>query len=275
MNGAARRLCRKNREAGAQGAANIVTGLFGGMAGCAMIGQSMINVGSGGRGRPSACVAGAAPVAVMFVVALSTFDWRSLRNLVTFPRNAGIVTVSSVAGTILTHDLSIGVPSGVVLSAVFLARKGLAAPDRDRRTQRGRANAATWSGARCSPSAPTTPGAFDLHGPLDRVLIDLTHTHLWNSSAVGAIDRVALQVMRRGVDVQVVGMNSAASLLSRVAVYDKPGAVGRLPIHQVPGARDSGRPRAGGGGGQVSTPPPPLTAGRCGAAGRPRRGRGP
>jgi SulP family sulfate permease len=242
----------KNQESGAQGAANIVTGFFGGMAGCAMIGQSVINVTNGGRGRLSAFIAGAfllllivvaqplviqipmaALVAVMFVVAFSTFDWSSFRTLRTFPKSEGIVMVTTVAATVITHDLSIGVLIGVLLSAVFFARKvsqlstitsELSPDGRERRYQVG--------GQMFFVSTYDFAHAFDVTEDLDRVVIDLTHTHLWDSSAVGAIDKVALQFMRRGVDVEVIGMNEAsATMIDRVAVYDKPGALDRAPGH--------------------------------------------
>ena len=242
----------KNQESGAQGTANIVTGFFGGMAGCAMIGQSVINVTSGGRGRLSAFVAGvvlllliivaqplviqipmAALVAVMFVVAISTFDWSSFRTLRTFPKSEGIVMVATVSATVITHDLSIGVLIGVVLSAIFFARKvsqlfsvtSEISPD-------GRERHYRVGGQMFFVSTHDFAHTFNVTEDVDRVIIDLTHAHLWDSSAVGAIDKVALQFMRRGVDVQVIGMNEAtAMLIDRVAVYDKPGALDRAPGH--------------------------------------------
>src|SRR5690606_10670192 len=132
----------KDREAVGQGVANFATGFIGGMAGCAMIGQSVINVKSGGRGRLSALVAGsvllvlvvfagpwvkqipmAALVAVMIMVSIGTFNWSSIRNLRVYPPSSGIVMLGTVVVTVLTHDLARGVLTGVLLSALFFARK--------------------------------------------------------------------------------------------------------------------------------------------------------
>lgn len=132
----------KNTESRGQGIANIITGFFGGMAGCAMIGQSVINVKSGGRGRLSALVAGvflmflivvlgqvvvqipmAALAGVMIMVSISTFDWNSLRTLLIIPRTDALVMVITVFTVVLTHNLAIGVFTGILLSASFLYRK--------------------------------------------------------------------------------------------------------------------------------------------------------
>jgi len=133
----------KNRECKGQGIANIVSGFFGGMAGCAMIGQSVINIKSGGRGRLSTLFAGlfllflilmlgdwvrqipmAALVAVMTMVAIGTFSWSSIKNLKTHPKSSSLVMMVTVAVVVLTHDLAIGVFVGVLMSALFFARKG-------------------------------------------------------------------------------------------------------------------------------------------------------
>src|SRR5690606_38809145 len=133
---------QKNRECAGQGLANTVTGFFGGMAGCAMIGQSVINITSGGRGRLSCLVAGvvllllvvygsglvsqipmAALVAVMIMVSIGTFSWRSLRELAIHPKSSSVVMIGTVIVTVATHDLAKGVLTGVVLSAVFFTRK--------------------------------------------------------------------------------------------------------------------------------------------------------
>jgi SulP family sulfate permease len=232
----------KNRECGSQGIANIVTGFLGGMAGCAMIGQTMINVNSGGRGRLSTFVAGAfllvlilvlqhvlfvvpmaALVAVMIVVAIGTFDWSSLRAMSIQPKGDTIVMLATVAGTLATRDLSIGVLIGVVLSAIFFARKiakqtsvtrDLSA-DGTHRTYR-------FSGQLFFVSTQDFISAFDVKEAVERVTIDLTHAHIWDSSAVGAIDDVVLAFRRRDTEVEVVGLNEAsATLVERIGTYQK------------------------------------------------------
>src|SRR5574342_599879 len=132
----------KNKEARGQGMANIVSAFFGGMAGCAMIGQSVINVKSGGRGRLSAFVAGtflmfliivlgdlviripmAALVGVMIMVSIGTFDWSSIKGLAKNPVTDSVVMVTSTVTTVFTHDLSKGVFAGIILSAIFFVAK--------------------------------------------------------------------------------------------------------------------------------------------------------
>jgi len=236
----------KNRESRGQGIANVLTGCFGGMAGCAMIGQSMINITNGGRGRLSTFVAGAfllvlilllqpllvripmaALVAVMIVVSVSTFDWSSVRSLARFPKSDSIVMLTTVGVTVLTHDLSLGVLAGVVLSAVFFARK---VSQLSRVTSElsadGRTRTYHVTGQLFFVSTHDFVSSFDFTERVDRVVIDLTHAHLWDGSAVGAIDKVALKFMRAGVTVDLNGMNEASqTLIDRIAVHDKPGAL--------------------------------------------------
>ncbi|GGR60497.1 putative sulfate transporter YbaR [Deinococcus seoulensis] len=233
----------KNTESRAQGAANIVTGFFGGMAGCAMIGQSMINVTNGGRGRLSTFVAGlgllililllqpllvqipmAALVAVMIVVSVSTFDWSSLRTLTLYPRGEGIVMLATVGVTVFTHNLSAGVLVGVLLSAVFFARQvsklsSVTAED----TPDGRTYRVT--GQQFFVSTHDFLGQFDYHHPDRRVTIDLSGAHFWDGSAVAAMDKVMLRFRRQGTEPRLVGLNEASAfLLDRLATYHRPGA---------------------------------------------------
>lgn len=233
----------KNVEVRGQGIANIVSGLFGGMAGCAMIGQSVINIRSGGRGRLSAFVAGAvllvlvlvlqdwvvmipmpALVAVMIVVAVGTFDWGSIRNIRSVPITSTIVMLATTATVVLTHDLSKGVLVGVLLSAVFFVRKvarlvridSIADEDGRRRTYRIQGQVFFASAERLSRN-------FDFAEPLDRVVIDLTEAHLWDLTAVAAIDQIVLRFRRMGVSVTLIGMNEAsATLVEKLGVHDKP-----------------------------------------------------
>jgi SulP family sulfate permease len=230
----------KNRECGSQGVGNIVTGLFGGMAGCAMIGQTMINVSSGGRGRLSTFLAGAfllvlilalqhvliivpmaALVAVMVVVAIGTFDWSSLRSISLHPKSDTIVMLATVAATLATSDLSIGVLIGVVLSAIFFARK-IAKETKvtSELSVDGVHRTYLFYGQLFFVSTQDFVTSFDFKEAIERVTIDLTHAHIWDSSAVGAIDNVVLGFRRRGIEVEIVGLNEAsATLVERIKTY--------------------------------------------------------
>jgi SulP family sulfate permease len=242
----------KNQESKGQGVANIVTGFFGGMAGCAMIGQSVINIKSGGRGRLSSLVAGVfllflilvlapwvkqipmgALVAVMFMVAISTFDWSSVRDLIIVPKSETIVMVVTVATVVVTHDLAKGVLAGVVLSAVFFARQvsqvsqvsSALSSDHGTRTY-------TVSGQVFFVSTQEFTTAFHYQEDVQRVVIDLTHAHLWDGTAIAALDKVIIKFMRRGVQVDLIGLNEAsATLMNRLAVHNKPGALGHTAAH--------------------------------------------
>ncbi|AZI44673.1 SulP family inorganic anion transporter (plasmid) [Deinococcus psychrotolerans] len=239
----------KNVESRGQGVANIVTGFFGGMAGCAMIGQSMINVTNGGRGRLSTFVAGAfllllilvlqpllvqipmaALVAVMIVVSVSTFDWSSLRTLRVFPKSESIVMLSTVAMTVLTRNLSLGVLVGVVLSALFFARKISQLSAVTHHDELDGSRIYHVSGQLFFVSTHDFVHQFDFvhdaEQPTSRITIDLTHAHFWDGSAVGALDKVMLKYQRLGVPASLVGLNDAsATLIERLAVHDKPGAL--------------------------------------------------
>ena len=242
----------KNRESTGQGVANIAAGLLGGMAGCAMIGQSVINVKSGGRGRLSTLVAGvvllllvvfagpwvkqiprAALVAVMIMVSIGTFSWASVRDLKTHPRTSSVVMIATVIVTVLTHDLAKGVLTGVLLSALFFARKvgrvlhvgSVAAED-------GAARHYTVAGQVFFASAEKFVAGFDFKEVLQRVRIDVSRAHFWDLSAVGALDKVVLKFRREGTEVELIGMNDASmTLVDRLGVYDKPDAVERLSGH--------------------------------------------
>ena len=239
----------KNWESQGQGAANIITGFFGGMAGCAMIGQSVINVMSGGRGRLSSLVAGVtlmfmiltlqpwvrqipmgALVAVMFMVSFSTFDWSSLRGLKVIPKSDTLVMVVTVATVVITHDLAQGVLVGVVLSALLFARKvSQLSSVSSTLSENGKTRTYRVTGQLFFVSTQSFVTAFDVQESLERVVIDLTQAHLWDGSAVAALDKVAIKFMRRGVAVELIGQNEASeALISRLAVYDKPGALETL-----------------------------------------------
>ncbi|MGB3613758.1 MAG: SulP family inorganic anion transporter [Elainellaceae cyanobacterium] len=230
----------KNREAVGQGVANIVAGCFGGMAGCAMIGQSVINIRSGGRTRLSTLSAGiflltcilvlgdwvaripmAALVAVMIMVAISTFNWASLRNIRVVSKSETAVMITTVIVTLLTHNLAIGVVIGVALSAIFFSRKIAALVEvGSDLTDDGAERIYRVSGQIFFVSVESFLAAFHFHEAIERVTIDLTHAHLWDQSAVDAVDKVVLRFRKHGSTVELIGLNEASeTLLERLAVH--------------------------------------------------------
>lgn len=198
----------KAREATGLGLANVAAGLFGGIAGCGMIGQTVGNVRYGGRGRLSTLVAGvfllvvmvplrpwvaqvpvAALVAIMVMVSISTFSWGSLRDLARHPKVSGVVMLATVAVTVATHDLSAGVAVGVLLSGVFFAFKVMRMMRVDVAYDAGiDTRVYTVSGQVFFASAEMFADRFDLRDTATRVRIDLTHAHLWDVTAVAALD---------------------------------------------------------------------------------------
>lgn len=235
----------KNRECVGQGVANIATGFIGGMAGCAMIGQSVINVKSGGRGRLSTLTAGvvllilvvflgdwvrqipmAALVAVMIMVSIGTFNWGSIRNLRDHPKSSSVVMIATVAVTVLTHDLAQGVLTGVLLSGFFFAHKvGRILSVRSASEDEGRARRYQVSGQVFFASADRFANAFDYKEVIDQVRIDVSRAHFWDITAVSALDKVVLKFRREGTEVEVIGLNAAsATLVDKFGVHDKDGA---------------------------------------------------
>ena len=235
----------KNRECCGQGIANIAYGFLGGMAGCAMIGQSVINVKSGGRGRLSTFAAGilllililvlddlvrqipmAALVAVMFMVSIGTFSWQSLSNLRIHHKTSSLVMLTTVLVTVLSHNLALGVGCGVLLSALFFAFK-VSRLLQIESTLEVSQNARTYTvqGQLFFVSASTFADAFDFREVLERVTIDVSQAHFWDLSAVHALDRVVLKFRREGTEVNLIGMNDASqTLVLQVGQHDKPEA---------------------------------------------------
>ena len=239
----------KSRECVGQGIANIATGCIGGMAGCAMIGQSMINVKSGGRGRLSTFVAGvfllilvvflgpwvkqipmAALVAVMIMVSIGTFSWDSIRKLRQYPPSSSVVMLATVVVTVATHDLAQGVLVGVLLSALFFANKIGRVLRVDRSTDHGgRVRIYTVVGQVFFASTETFLASFDYKEVVERICIDVGGAHFWDLSAISALDQVVLKFKREGTPVDIMGLNAAsATLVDQFAVHDKPGAVEQL-----------------------------------------------
>ena len=242
----------KNRECVGQGLANIASGFIGGMAGCAMIGQSVINVKSGGRGRLSTLTAGvlllfmivftgdwvaripmAALVAVMIMVSIGTFHWASFRNLRAHPKSSNFVMLATVAVTVGTHDLAKGVLVGVLLSGFFFAHKiGQILGVSSRTEDEGRTRIYNITGQVFFASAERFINAFDYKEAIDKVRIDVSHAHFWDITAVSALDKVVAKFRREGTVVDVIGLNEAsATMMDKFAVHDKDGAKDLLLEH--------------------------------------------
>lgn len=232
----------RNRECKGQGIANIGAGLLGGMAGCAMIGQSVINIKSGGRGRLSTFVAGtllilmvvfmdewirqipmAALVAVMIMVSIGTFSWESVRNLKSHPLSTNLVMVTTVAVVVATHNLALGVFVGVLLASLFFAHKVarvmLVKSDSERS---GAVRTYLVRDQVFFASAEQFLAGFDCREEVEKVVIDLTHAHFWDITAITALDKVVIKFRREGKEVAVIGLNDAsATLVDRFAIHDK------------------------------------------------------
>ncbi|MFK4135337.1 sulfate permease [Pseudomonas luteola] len=242
----------KNRECKGQGIANIASGLLGGMAGCAMIGQSIINMKSGGRTRLSSLSAGiflllmvvflgkwlsqipmAALVAVMIMVSIGTFSWDSIRNIKHHPLSTNIVMVATVAVVVATHNLAYGVLVGVLLAALFFANKvgrylrvdSVLSADGHEKTYR-------VAGQVFFSSSTKFVDSFDFKDAVDKVVIDLTHAHFWDITSVSALDKVVIKFRREGTDIQVIGLNEASkTIVDRFGTHDKPDALDNLMSH--------------------------------------------
>lgn len=237
----------KTREAWGQGGANIITGFFGGMGGCAMIGQTMINVkASGARTRISTFVAGvallglvvglgdlvgqipmAALVAVMIMVSVGTFDWHSIHpaTLKRMPWSELIVMGSTVAVVVVTHNLAIGVIVGVLAAMVVFARRvahfAQVSPVDD---PGGASRTYHVRGELFFASSNDLVGQFDYVGDPDLVIIDMTDSHIWDASTVAALDAITQKYERRGKSVEIVGLNDSSAMRHRQLS-------GHLPSH--------------------------------------------
>ncbi|MBY5924532.1 MULTISPECIES: SulP family inorganic anion transporter [unclassified Halomonas] len=241
----------KNRECKGQGMANIGTGLLGGMAGCAMIGQSVINIKSGGRGRLSTFLAGiflllmvvflsdwvsripmAALVAVMIMVSIGTFSWSSLRDLKKHPMSTNVVMIATVAVVVWTHNLAIGVFVGVLIAALNFANKVgnflyVASEELEGDERQGRRYRVI--GQVFFASSQRFSAAFDFKESVEKVVIDLSRAHFWDITAVQALDMVVIKFRREGTEVELIGLNEAsATIVDRYAIHDNPAAVEKL-----------------------------------------------
>ncbi|MBW4652849.1 MAG: SulP family inorganic anion transporter [Kaiparowitsia implicata GSE-PSE-MK54-09C] len=230
----------KNQEAKGQGLANVVAAFFGGMAGCGMIGQSVINVQSGGRGRLSTLAAGAfllfailvlqdwvrqmpmaVLVAIMIMVSIGTFRWSSFKNIPQLPRSETIVMLTTMFVTIFTRNFALGVATGIVMSTVFFSRKIAQLVFVDKLlTDNGSHRIYKVAGQIFFLSKDEFLESFDFGEVVDRVTIDLTHAHLWDQGSVAVIDRVVLKFRRNGAEVELVGLNEAsATLVEKLGIH--------------------------------------------------------
>jgi len=222
------------------------------MAGCAMIGQSIINVKSGGRGRLSTFCAGiflllmivflgdwvgripmAALVAIMIMVSIGTFSWSSILNLREHPRSSSIVMLATVIVVVVTHNLALGVLTGVLFSGIFFAWKisqifrvtSNLSDDKTTRTY-------VVEGQLFFASSDAFTASFDFREALERVVIDISRAHIWDISSVQALDMAVLKFRREGAEVELVGMNEASeTIVDKLGTFDQPGALDRLSEH--------------------------------------------
>ncbi|RAS61997.1 SulP family sulfate permease [Vibrio diazotrophicus] len=239
----------KNRECKGQGIANIATGFIGGMAGCAMIGQSIINIKSGGRGRLSTLCAGifllimvvflsdwlklipmAALVAVMIMVSIGTFSWSSIKDLKSHPLSTNIVMIATVVVVVATHNLAIGVFVGVLLASLFFANKiGRFMVVKSDLSESGEERKYRVVGQVFFASSDQFLKAFDFKEALERVTIDLSNAHFWDITSVSSLDRVVIKFRREGTDVNLISMNEATStIVDKFGIHDKPEEVEKL-----------------------------------------------
>ena len=225
----------RHQECRGQGVANIVSGFMGGMAGCAMIGQSIINVSSGARTRLSTLVAGvfllclvvffkdwlayipmAALVAIMVMVALTTFNWDSVKNFSKHPKQSNIVMLSVVAIVLATHNLALGVLVGVMLSALFLVNK-LESEVKVQSELEENKRIYVVKGQIFFSSAEKFYQFFDFNEIVESVEIDLTHAHIWDITSVNMLANVVAKFESKNNHVEVIGLNQAsATLIDRV-----------------------------------------------------------
>ncbi len=225
----------KNQEAQGQGLANIVSAFFGGMAGCGMIGQSVINVQSGGRTRLSTLAAGllllfailglqdwvrqmpmAVLVAIMFMVSIGTFRWSSFRRIRRVPVSETIVMLATMGVAIFTRNFALGVATGIVLSTVFFTNKiAQLVTVRRRSEDEGSHHIYDVSGHIFFLSKEEFFDGFDFREAIDRVTINLSQAHLWDQGSVEMVDRVIFKFRRLGAEVQLVGLNASSTALAQ------------------------------------------------------------
>ena len=221
----------RHQECRGQGYANIVSGFMGGMAGCAMIGQSIINVSSGARTRLSTLTAGifllclvvflkdwlayipmTALVAIMIMVSFTTFNWDSVRNFSKHPKQSNLVMLTVVVVVLATHNLALGVLLGVLLSALFLINK----LEHEVKVQSELINNTrhySISGQIFFSSSDKFFQFFDFKENISKVEIDLTHAHIWDITSVNMLNNVVQKFKAQNIEVNIIGLNEASSTL--------------------------------------------------------------
>ncbi|MDI9818480.1 MULTISPECIES: SulP family inorganic anion transporter [unclassified Legionella] len=239
----------KNRECKGQGISNVIAGFLGGMAGCAMIGQSVINIKSGGRGRLSTLTAGvallimvvflsdwvsripmAALVAVMIMVSIGTFSWDSVRNLKKHPLSSNIVMLATVVVVVATHNLAYGVLAGVLFASLFFANKvGRFSTVLSVMDQEKNCRTYTVRGQIFFVSSEQFVHAFNFEEALDKVVIDISGAHFWDITSVSSLDKVVIKFRRQGITVDIKGTNEAtATIIDLFGVHNKPDEAQKL-----------------------------------------------
>lgn len=239
----------RNRECKGQGVSNIIAGLFGGMAGCAMIGQSVINIKSGGRGRLSTLLAGiyllimvvflsdaislipmAALVAIMIMVSIGTFSWGSIKRAPSYPLSSNIVMISTVVMVVWTHNLAYGVFVGVLLAALFFANKISHFMYTETELNYEKTTRTYFiHGQVFFNSSEKFLSFFDFKEALDKVVINLDRAHFWDVSAVSALDKVVIKFRREGTETEIIGLNKASqTIIDRFGVYDNPEEIDKI-----------------------------------------------
>ncbi|HCL59977.1 MAG TPA: sodium-independent anion transporter [Acinetobacter sp.] len=222
----------RHRECRGQGMANIVSGFMGGMAGCAMIGQSIINVSSGARTRLSTLVAGvfllclvvflkdwlayipmAALVAIMIMVSFTTFQWGAIKQFGKHPLEFNTVMIAVIIVVLATHNLALGVFVGVLLSALFFINKLERTVHVSTYLHKPNSRSYIISGQIFFSSTEKFYQFFDFKEKLDHVELDLTHAHIWDVTSVNMLNNVIQKFKAQGIDVTVIGLNEASSTL--------------------------------------------------------------
>lgn len=236
-------------EARGQGIANIASGCIGGMAGCAMIGQSVINVKSGGRGRLSTFTAGigllilvvfmsdiisiipmASLVAVMVMVSIATFDWGSIKKVKTLPISTSLVTFATMMVTIFTHNLALGVLTGVLLASLFFANKiSHFMYHEEHYEDDGKTKVYKIIGQVFFNSSDKFVDIFDFKEDVKKVVIDVSRAHFWDISAVYALDKTVYKLRKEGKEVEIIGQNEAtATIIDRFGIHDNPEEIEKV-----------------------------------------------
>lgn len=239
----------KNRECVGQGLGNIVAGFFGGIAGCGMIGQTIINNNYGGRGRLSTLTAGTAmlfsviilnkfvtqiPVvslaAVMVVVSISTFNWGSIKRIKQVPKSDTLVMLSTVVVVLATHNLAYGVIVGIIVSAIAFASK--ISEIEVKKNKSNRYVKYEVKGQLFFASTTKFINSFDYNEKVDSVDIDFTNVKIWDESAVDSIDKVVIKYHKNGVTTNLIGLSdSCLELIDNMAIHNKPGGLDMVSSH--------------------------------------------